>query len=146
MKQSKSKKKPLGVHQKGKTITSCPTWFFGGPHQWDNFMANCKVKRRQKPPYQYKWSTHHEWGNGSNTCIHCGLTRAELKPKPTPQDKCTGCGVTRQEAQRQASLGSQPKLGCEEFGHKVNRGRLRPGKPQLFKLINLAEERKKRRG
>lgn len=45
------KREPLTRAPQPKGITLCPTWFFGGPHQW----------------------------NSRDVCQLCGITRAEAK-------------------------------------------------------------------
>lgn len=63
------KHEPLTRAPQPKGTTLCPTWFFGGPHQW------------------------------------------------TSRDRCSMCGITRQEARTLAKFRVQPALGCEEMGH-----------------------------
>jgi hypothetical protein len=155
----KGGKDVLVVAKPRKNITLCPIWFFGGPHQWDVPLVRCKPRPKaayiygpRAKKYDHEWPDH-KGGMDGRPCIHCGLTRKQIKPGPKVTDKCANCGVTRGEATRQAMLGEQERLGCEDFGHTVKRkSHLRPGKVRLAELIaqstnvvDLSKERRNRR-
>lgn len=95
-------------------MTTCPGWFYGGPHTWpDRGTAPCPVKRRQKPPYQHKWTAYHEWKD--DVCVHCKKTREQVKRPQRMTAKCTGCGLTRYEVKRLKELGLQLRLSVDMY-------------------------------
>lgn len=143
-----SKDTRLTVAAKPKNSTLCASWFFGGPHQWSNGIARCTVKRRQQPPYQHKFSTHHEWGSDGR-CVHCRKTRAELKPKPSMKDRCCNCGLTRHDVQLLAKLDLQPRLEAQDFGHpppQAKPSRAKPLKAKRPTKLRLAIDNTKEAG
>lgn len=117
----------VAVLPKGSTL--CTGWFFGGPHQWnDKGMPRCSVKRRQKPPYQDRFTDYHEW-DADGRCKHCKLTRTDLSPRRLGKARCTLCGLTRYDVKLLARLGLQPRLECQDYGHPAPepKPKLQPG-------------------
>lgn len=45
-------------------------------------MTRCTVRRRQKPPYQRRWTDYHVWTDGTGRCFFCHLSLAEANSAP----------------------------------------------------------------
>lgn len=71
----------------------------------------CEVIRRQKPPYHWKFASHHVWrkiaGTGGKIlgcCVHCGLFPDEVR-----------CGEHQVKPDADSLMGVDPVWGREQF-------------------------------